>query len=387
MRSTWSKRIGAAALIVALGLTPVFGCSAQQADSNAAAPTAVAEEPAVEAYKVGVVSPAFSASEDEYRGGEKVVAKYGDMIKHIVLPEDFTAEQETALSQIQSLGADPAVKAIVIAAGYTGILPAIQKVKEQRPDMIVITAPIWDDPDQMANYVDLALDTDAVRRGENIVNKAKDMGAKTFVHYSFPSHMAKELLAKRRDVMEAECEKLGMDFVLIMTPDPTTDGAPAMQQFLREDLPKLFAKYGKETSVFGSNCGMQEVIIAEVMKAGGIMPEQCCPTPTQGYPAALGIEVPADASFDVAGINEEIRSKVEAGGQAGRMSTWPIPLGVFFPEFGVEIAIEMIENGFDSRDPVALAAMAEDLAGVPVEFDEYMGYDNYYMIIMDSIIY
>lgn len=384
MTGRWWLKAGSLALVLALAVAPVLGCAE---DTPAESGGEGAAEEHVAAYKIGVVSPAFSASEDEYRGGEKVVAKYGDMIKHIVLPEDFTAEQETALSQIQSLGADPEVKAIVIAAGYTGILPAIQKVKEQRPDMIVITAPIWDDPDQMAKYVDLALDTDAVRRGENIVNKAADMGAKTFIHYSFPSHMAKELLAKRKDVMEAECAKRGMEFVLIMTPDPTSDGAPAMQQFLREDLPKQFEKYGKDTAIFGSNCGMQEVIIAQVMKAGGIMPEQCCPTPTQGYPAALGIEVPADASFDVTDINNQIGDKVAAAGQTGRMSTWPIPLGVFFPEFGVEIAKEMIENGFDSRDPAALAAMAQDISGVEVEFDEYMGYDNYYMIIMDSIIY
>lgn len=370
-------RLAVAALLVAALALPA-GC----AKKEAAAP-AEAEKTA---YKIGVVSPAFSASEDEYRGGQKVVDKYGDMIKHVVLPEDFTAEQETALSQIEALGADPEVKAIVIAAGYTGILPAIQKIKEQRPEVKVITAPIWDDPDQMAKYVDLALDTDAVKRGVNIVQKSKNMGAKTFIHYSFQSHMAKELLAKRRDVMKAESETLGMKWVFVMAPDPNTDGDAALQQFLKEDLPKKFAEYGPDTAIFGSNCAMQDIIIAETMKAKGIMPEQCCPTPTQGYPAALDIEVP-EGGFDVDAINAEIKSKVAEGGNTGRMSTWPIPLGVFFPEYGVEVAKAMIEDDFDGRDAEKLAAMAEEVAGVPVSFDKYMGYDNYYMIIMDSITY
>ncbi|MDO8963287.1 MAG: DUF3798 domain-containing protein [Coriobacteriia bacterium] len=372
-------RIAVAAALVA-ALLAGAGCSAKSADSGAPAKDAKAD------YKIGVVSPAFSASEDEYRGGEKVVAKYGKQIKHLVLPEDFTAEQETAMSQIEGLAADPQVKAIVIAAGYTGILPAIQKIKEQRPDMKVITAPIWDDPDQMAKYIDLALDTDAVKRGINIVDKSQKMGAKTLIHYSFQSHMAKELLAQRRDVMKAEAEKRGMKFVFIMTPDPNTEADGAMQQFLKEDLPKQFAKYGKDTAVFGSNCGMQDVIIAEVMKAKAIMPEQCCPTPTQGYPAALGIEVPAKG-LDTAALNEQIKAKVAEGGNAGRMSTWPIPLGVFFPEYGVEVAKAMVEDGFDGKDPAKLAAMAEKVAGVPVSFDKYMGKDNYYMIIMDSVYY
>lgn len=375
-----SWRVIVAALL-AMSVAAATGCSAKSGTTTSATEADKASE-----YKIGVVSPAFSASEDEYRGGQKVVAKYGKQIKHVVLPEDFTAEQETALSQIEALGSDPSVKAIVIAAGYTGILPAIQKIKEQRPEMKVITAPIWDDPDQVAKYVDLALDTDAVKRGVNIVVKSQKMGAKTLVHYSFASHMAKELLAKRRDVMKAEAEKLGMKFVFVMAPDPNTDGDAAMQQFLKEDLPKKFAQYGKDTAVFGSNCAMQDIIIAETMKAKGIMPEQCCPTPTQGYPAALGIEVP-EGGFDVAAINSQIKAKVAEGGNTGRMSTWPVPLGVFFPEYGVEVAKAMVEDDFTGRDQSKLAAMAQKVAGVPVSFDKYMGHDNYYMIIMDSIYY
>ncbi|NLT36503.1 MAG: DUF3798 domain-containing protein [Gaiellales bacterium] len=340
-------------------------------------------------YKVAVVSPPFSASEDEYRGGQTVKKKYGDMIVHLVLPDDFTGEQETVLSQITSLGDDPQVKAIVIAAGYTGILPALIKVKESRPDIKIITAPIWDDPDQMAKYVDLALDTDAIKRGVNIVQKAKEMGATTLIHYSFPSHMQKELLAQRRDTMEAEAEKNGMTFVAIMTPDPFTsdNGTTAMQQFLSEDVPKEIEKYGKDTAIFGTNCGMQEVIISKVVETGAIMPEQCCPTPTQGFPAALGIEIDEENAGDVDALNAQIKDKLAAADMAGRLSTWPIPLGIFFPEFGVEVAKMMIEDDFDGRDPEVLASLAEEVAGVKVSFDTYKGYDNYYMIIMESIFY
>lgn len=114
------------------------------------------------AYKVGIVTPPLSASEDEFRGAVRTSQKYPGMVKHISLPANFSEEQETAISQILSLGDDPDVKAVIICAGYSGILPAIQKIKSKRPEVIVITAPIWDDPDMMAKYVDLALDTDWV---------------------------------------------------------------------------------------------------------------------------------------------------------------------------------------------------------------------------------
>lgn len=339
--------------------------------------------------RIGVVTPTLSASEDEFRGGAKMVELYPQEVKHIVLPDNFSAEQETAITQIVSLGADKDMQAIVICAGYSGILPAIQKVKEKRPDMIVITAPIWDDPDMMAKYVDLALDTDWLRRGETIPTKAQQMGAKTFIHYSFPTHMAKELLANRRDAMKATSEKLGMTFVEISTPDPQTGNGPsAMLQFLGEDIPRQIAKYGKDTAIFGTNCPMQDVIIAKALELGFIMPEQCCPTPTQGYPAAMGLEItPADAgNFDK--INDMITKKAAAAGCTGRLSTWPVPVGVFFPEFSVELARSVLDKKAVLKDETTLKTMANKVAGVDVSFAKMKPeLDNYYLIIMDSIIY
>jgi len=340
-------------------------------------------------YKIGILTPTLSASEDEFRGADKVVKKYPGMIKHLTLPDNFESEQETAITQIVSLADDKDIKGIVICAGYSGILPAIQKVKEKRPEMIVITAPIWDDPDMMAKYIDLCLDTDWVKRGETIPTKARQMGAKTFIHYSFPTHMAKELLANRRDKMKETCEKLGLTFVDISTPDPFTgSGTSPMLQFLQEDIPRQIAKYGKDTCIFGTNCPMQDVIIAKALELGFIMAEQCCPTPTQGFPAAMNLEIkPEDAgNFDK--INEMIKEKAKEANETGRLSTWPVPVGVFFPEFSVEVAKGMIECSVDKTNMEQLSKIAKDVAGVNVDFNKMKPeYDNYYLIIMDSIIY
>src|SRR5690554_4008206 len=72
-------------------------------------------------YQIGIVTPPLSASEDEFRGAAKVSQKYPGMIRHIALPANFSEEQETAISQILSLGDSPDIKAIVICAGYSGI--------------------------------------------------------------------------------------------------------------------------------------------------------------------------------------------------------------------------------------------------------------------------
>ena len=114
-----------------------------------------------------------------------------------------------------------------------------------------MTAPIWDDPALMSQYVDVNLDTDWVRRGETIATKAHEMGAQTIIHYSFPTHLAKEVISQRKDAMQRTCEELGMKWVEVVTPDPQTgDGTAPMLQFLREDLPRQIDKYGADTNVF-----------------------------------------------------------------------------------------------------------------------------------------
>jgi hypothetical protein len=340
-------------------------------------------------YKLGIVTPTLSASEDEFRGAVRVSDKYPGMIKHISLPENYQEEQETAITQILSLAADPEIKAIIICAGYSGILPAIQKAKEKRPELIVITAPIWDDPDAMAKYIDLCLDTDWVQRGITIPAKAQKMGAKTFIHYSFPTHMAKEVLSKRRDMMQETCEKLGVEFIHVNTPDPTTGAGPSpMLQFLMEDIPRQIAKYGKDTAIFGTNCPMQDVIIAKALELGFIMPEQCCPTPTQGFPAAMELEISKEEAGDFDKINAMIKQKAADANCTGRLSTWPVPVGYFFPEFSTELAMAKIEGKIENYEISTLKPIAKDVAGVEVYFNKMKPeLSNYYLIIMDSIIY
>lgn len=344
-------------------------------------------------YKIGIVTPTLSASEDEFRAGQNMVEKYPGIVKHISLPENFTAEVETGVSQIVSLADDPEMKAIIVAAGYSGLITGLQQVKDQRPDILTITAPIWDDPDMMADYIDINLDTDWGRRGITIAEKAKKMGAETFIHYSFPTHLGSEMIAKRRDMMKETCKKIGVKFIEVVTPDPQAgDGVAPMQQFLREDIPRQIKKYGKNTNIFGTNCPMYDVIIDEVLKLGFIVAEQCCPTPTQAFPSVMNLEIKEEdiANFDK--INDMIREKTKEAGITGRISGWPIPVTIFLPEYAVELAKHIIDNDLDLEEDVFnkefLNSFSYDTFGVHADFEPmHEDTDNFYLMIMESIFY
>lgn len=392
------KKLLSVLLCVAMVATMAMGCSGDsgksetKTDTKTETATDGEKESDSEEYHIAIVTPTLSTSEDEFRAGEEMADKFPDIVTHLTLPENFETEVETCISTIVSAADDPLMKAVVVISGQSGLIPAFQQIKEKNSDIITISAPIYDEPDMMSEYIDLNIDTNWIKRGETIPTKAKEMGAKTFVHYSFPTHLSKPLVSARKDMMQETCEKLGMEWVEVITPDPQTgDSVEAMQQFLREDIPRQIEKYGADTNIFGSNCPMYDVILDEALELKFIVAEQCCPTPTQAFPTVLGLEIAEEDATNFDKINEMITEKVDAAGMQGRISGWPIPVTIYMPEFGVYVAMEMIENGFDPLEIDNLKALTQEKFGIDADYekleDNGTTYDNYFVFIMESIYY
>ena len=262
-------------------------------------------------FKIGVVTGTVSQNEDEYRGAEAMVEKYGtEIIKHVTYPDNFMQEQETTIAQIVQLTADKDVKAIIICQAVPGTVAAIRKIREDRDDVIFILGEPHEDPYLVEEEATISMIPDNLGRGRTIIELAHKMGATHFLHYSFPRHMSYELLAQRRDIMKNTCEELGIEFVFVTAPDPMGEqGVTGSQQYILEDVPRQIAKYGKDIALFSTNCAMQEPLIISALREGAMFPEQCCPSPTHGYPGALGLAITEDMKGDMSKIAAAIDEK------------------------------------------------------------------------------
>ncbi len=345
---------------------------------------------AMGATKIGVMTGTVSQGEEEYRAGEEIVAKYGkDRVIHVTYPDKFNDEQETTITQIAAMAADPDVKAIVICQGIPGSAAAIKKSREMRDDLMFILGTIQEEPYMMAKLGDILYEPDQPTRGRAIAEKAKQMGAKTLVHYSFPRHMGIVLLAERRKTMEAACKEIGIEFVFINAPDPTGEGGvPAAQQFILEDVPRQVAKYGADTAFFSTNCSMQEPLIKKVMDGKAIYPEQCCPSPFHALPNALGIKV--EKSGDVPDIIAKISKAVADGGMKGRVATWKAPIAMSFIRAGAKLAMDYAEGRL--TNPKDLASAKNALWEVAGKETKIRSLDdkrapNFMMVVGESIIF
>ncbi len=283
-------------------------------------------------FHIGVATLTVSQAEDTYRGAERLIKEYGDvanggMIKHVTMPDNFMSEMETTISQIVGLADDPKVKVIVVDDAIPGTTEAFRRVKEKRKDILCFAGEPQEDPNVITSTADFAIGVDNIMRGYLIINTAKKLGAKTFVHISFPRHMSYELLSRRRAIMEQACKDLGLKFAFETAPDPTSDvGVAGAQQFILEKVPAWVQKYGKDSAFFCTNDAQTEPLLKQVAKQGVIFVEPDLPSPLMGYPGAFGIDLKNEAG-DWPAIMKKVEKTVIAAGGKGRMGTWPYSYG------------------------------------------------------------
>lgn len=372
--------------------TPEEKPAAETPATDTPAPAAEAE--AFEG-KIAIVTNTLSQNEEEYRSAQQMVERYGeDKVSHVLWPDNFMTEQEQMISIITKIGSDPEVKALIINQAVPGTNAAVDKLLETRDDMFIVYCSPQENPPDVAQRADLILQPDELGMGNTIPEQAKALGAKTFVHYSFPRHMSVVLLSARRDLMIEKCKEIGVEFVDATAPDPTGDaGVPGAQQFILEDVPKMVAKYGKDTAFFSTNCAMQTPLIKACYDAGAIYPQPCCPSPYHGYPAALGIESTGYTVDAMANVISETAKKLKEGGVLGRFSTWPVPVAMMNTVAGSEYAIKWIKGEVsDELDTAVLEELMTEYAnGIKVSTTPYVEgsteYPIFRLIMMDFLTY
>src|SRR6185503_12114162 len=143
-------------------------------------------------FKIGIMTGTVSQGEEDFRAAQQVIAKYGGRVKHVTYPDNFSTELETVIAQLTGLAADPAVKVIIVGQAIPGSTAAARKIRETRPDILIGFIGPHEDPDVVNEACDIAIQPDQMARGTTIIETAQSMGAKNFVHYSFPRHMSQK---------------------------------------------------------------------------------------------------------------------------------------------------------------------------------------------------
>jgi len=395
------------AMLLALTMALSLAACGAKTEAPAAAPAATEAAPAVteaveaaveevasnDNWKVAIMTGTVSQGEEEFRAAEKAIATWGaDHIVTATYPDNFMSEMETTVSTLVGFASDPDVKAIVMCQAVPGAKAGFDKIREMgRDDILLIAGTPQEDPAVISAAADIVMYADEIAQGDTIMETCANWGIDVLIHYSFPRHMAMELIVGRHELMQQNADALGIELVDVTAPDPTAEaGLSASQQFILEDVPQQLAKYeGKKVAFFTTNCGMQPSLQAACLdEPNAYYPQPCCPSPYHAFPATLGLELEIGGDDEAA--LKQIAAKLAEHDAVGRFSTWAHPVAMSIIELGVDYAKAYIDGTITSRnDAAALDALmqAKVPGAVMSTYTDANGttFDNYYTVLLAPV--
>ena len=345
-------------------------------------------------FHIGIVTGTVSQSEDDRRGAEAFQAMYGeDVVTLATYPDNFTEELETTIQTIVNLSDDPDMKAIIVNQAVPGTTEAFRQIKDRRPDILCIAGESHEDLPEIGSAADLVCNNDFVARGYLIIRTAHELGCDTFVHISFPRHMAYETMSRRAAIMEAACQEFGMTFAQETAPDPNSDvGIPGAQAYILEQVPVWVEKYGENAAYFCTNDAHTEPLLKQLFEYGGYFIEADLPSPLMGYPGALGLDLTEEAG-DFEAILAKVEEAVVAAGGAERFGTWAYSYGYTTSAGLAQHALNVL-NGESELDDIDDIAKAYEVFSPGAEWNG-SGYtnattgvkaDNTFLVYQDTYI-
>jgi len=368
---------------------------ADAADVDIDADTADTNDTASGDWRIGIITGTVTQGEEEFLAATRMQERFGsDRIITITYPDNFGAEMEVTIANVQSL-ADAGAQAIVFVQAVPGAIEAIRTTRENFGDDIFFFAGVTHEPPaEIAAHADIAIISDDLSMGRVIMEQAAAMGADTFAHISFPRHLGMENIARRRELLQETAQEFGIEWVEVTAPDPMSEGAATAQMFILENIPRLVAEHGQNTAFFSTNCAMQEPLITQIAAYGGLYPLQCCPSPFHALPAAFNVSMEGREG-DVDFLISQLHDAVAAEGATGRFSTWPVPINMLLVEVGVLYSIEYLEGNIGRHDREALRRIigevaasygtAIELRNWPLDDDNFI--DNFYMILSNFVTF
>jgi len=310
--------------------------------------------------KIAVITSYLTQSEDDFHSADYLLAKYGPgKILHSTLPINFVTDRKQVIDITLQLGKDKDLKVLIFNQAAPGTNAAIEKIRETRDDIFIVSCTIHESVIETSKLANLILSTNDRNMGSAMLKQAKKQGAKVFIYYSFPRHMAMERHIHLRKGISETCTSEGIQFIDVTALDPTEVGIEQAHKFIHDSVPKLAAAYGEDTAFFCTNCNLQAPLIKAVVNCHAIYPQPCCPSPYHGFPEAFGIDKNKGRS-DLHYLIDETSRIVKEKHMTDRLSSWPVSASAMFTSASAEYGLkwaksEVQKKGID--DDVLLDCM------------------------------
>lgn len=297
---------------------------------------------------------------ETYAAAAEFARIYGENVKVLGIGADYRTNTDVISESAVSAAKDPEVKAMIFATGVEGVCRAARMVREQREDMLIVCCSPREGNELLSHYADMTLNVDFAALADSMVQKSKELGAKSFVFYTTNSMLRYAYIKDLRTAVETACKQEKLTFKSALCVDLSEEGRDSdmANQFIREDLARKEEKFGKETAVFCTDPTVQGVLAQEAAARGMAMVSTFMPSPLV-LASGLNISL-ADHETDSAYAMEQLK----AAEVQGHAATWSVSAPIVMLKTAFAYVTSVLADNADTWvEAEDLAALTADFAG------------------------
>ncbi|MBQ9861843.1 MAG: DUF3798 domain-containing protein [Clostridia bacterium] len=340
-------------------------------------------------YKIAVITKPLSEDRETFENAQQLQKKHGESIVSLTFPHNYATHPEQIVSTMTALADDPDVRVIIIPDVVDGTTVGIQKLRETRNDILIISGMNTENAAEIAPFSDLCLIEDKTATGTTIIEQAVAMKAKTFVYITCQSDLTNSAISAHEELLKEASSSAGISFVEAIAPDSLgAENIRDTQSWINENVPLYVDECGKNTAFYATNEAMSIPLIRQVAACGAILPQLCNPSPYHGYPEAFDIDL-AGHEADTSYLLHQIKSVIASYNNEGRMAAWSVSQNAIVLNAGVDYSLQWCNGTVKKRChrstmAKSIRSVADNETTVEYYTDEKLGKISHSFAIQDA---
>jgi hypothetical protein len=283
------------------------------------------------------------------------------------------------------------IDALVLNTRKTGMLPLIEKIRDEFPEVLVVTVDLNEDIEQLSNVVDINLKLDTEKKNENIVQTVKNENAKMFLYCVTDEQLKDENILADIVMMKKICSNQGISFKQLNISDKNL-----YLTKIEDAIKGLNKKYNSDIVVYSQVPSLQEDI-SQLQKEYKFI---YAPFDLQVYSDEV-LKDSKETSEDEKSISDIMKFYNKIGDRASenakslgisnRIIGYPLSEEAFATVFGTDLTFEIVAKQLTVEDisyNQYLSKYVEAQYGIGAEFREYSeSAYNVELYYLDSVFY
>lgn len=316
-----------------------FGCTGKT-DDEKATENAVAPE-----KKIALIIGSETQDGDANAMAQALKQQYGENLLVRSYSEDYVNDSLSITTIATELANDETVKAIVFGNGVESTAHAAQRVRELRSDMCIIVCNPVEEINDLVQNTNLILRLDYRSIADSMVRNAAEMGAKTFVFYTFQRHADYSFVKEMRKTAGEVCGELKIEYEETFSVDPYLKGSSGeiAKTFMSEDYYRKTKEFGDDIAVYSTDPFIEQELIRLSAEKKYIVAGTATLSPLS-FAGAFGVDVKGhetDGRYVLAAVTNKL-SKTES---KDRMASWGFSAPMVTLRAGFDYAYQYLYSG------------------------------------------